>query len=72
MQANNFPLIWSNIDRNSINEFQTSGYIACAFLILYPTEAADLHFGHAIEIKLAKYFIHLIKYKNRRFTHHIR
>lgn len=37
MQTDETPLMWPNIDGNPINEFQTSGYIACAFPMLYRT-----------------------------------
>jgi hypothetical protein len=32
MQTNSTPIMWSNIDGSPINEFQTPGYIARAFL----------------------------------------
>jgi hypothetical protein len=36
MQSNDPPLLWPKIDGTPINEFQTPGYIARAFLTLYP------------------------------------
>ena len=56
MQAENNPVMWPNIDRNAINEFNTSGYIARVFLTLYPTGSADLHAKHIREVKPAEYF----------------
>ena len=42
MQAGVNPVLWPTIDVTPVNEFQTPGYIACAFPTLYPTGAADL------------------------------
>ena len=42
MQTNNSPIMWLNIGGNPITEFQTPGYIVCAFPILYPTGNVDL------------------------------
>ncbi len=60
MQTENPPVIWPQIDGNPINEFQTPGYIARAFLTLYPTSDADFHRSHPREIKPAEYFKHLL------------
>lgn len=46
MQANNTPIMWSNINENSINEFQMPGYIARTFPTLYPTGDVDLWSKH--------------------------
>ena len=64
--------MWPRINGNPVNEFQTSGYIACAFLTLYPTGCADLHAEHLKDIKPAEYFKHLLQYKDGRFAHHAR
>lgn len=64
--------MWPSIDGNPVNEFQTPGYIACAFLILYPTSKADLRSEHVRDIKPAKYFLHFLKYKDERFARHLR
>src|SRR2546421_648113 len=42
MQSNNHPVMWPNLGINAINEFNTPGYIARAFPVLYPTGSADL------------------------------
>ncbi|CAG8764532.1 2644_t:CDS:1, partial [Rhizophagus irregularis] len=42
MQSENNPIAWPQINSSPINEFQTPGYIACAFSTLYPTGCADL------------------------------
>ncbi|EXX66670.1 hypothetical protein RirG_121580 [Rhizophagus irregularis DAOM 197198w] len=41
IQNENHHIMWSQINGNPVNEFQTPGYIACAFLTLYPTGSAD-------------------------------
>ncbi len=70
MQANDDLIMWPNIDGNPINEFQSPGYIARAFLTLYPTGKADLCSDHIWDVKPAEYFSHLLKYKDGRFAHH--
>ncbi|CAG8622461.1 21469_t:CDS:2 [Cetraspora pellucida] len=72
MQASNLPIMWLNIDGNPINEFQTPGYIACAFPTLYPTGDGNLQSEHVRKIKPAGYFSHLLKYKDGRFAQHAR
>ena len=67
MQTDETPLMWPNIDGNPINEFQTSGYIACAFPMLYRTGKADLRSEHVRDIKTVE---HLLKYKDGRFARH--
>src|SRR6266540_5699685 len=42
MKSNNPPLLWPEIDGYSINEFQMPGYMAKAFLTLYPYGHGDL------------------------------
>jgi hypothetical protein len=42
VQNENNPIEWPQINNHPVNEFQTSGYIACAFPTLYPTGHADL------------------------------
>ena len=72
MQAGVNPVLWPTIDVTPVNEFQTPGYIACAFPTLYPTGNADLRSGRSREIKPAEYFSHLLKYKDGRFARHPR
>lgn len=72
MQAGEGPIMWPNIDNNPVNEFQTPGYIACAFPTLYPTGDGDLRSMHVRDIKPAEYFSHLLKYKDGRFARHPR
>ncbi|PKK63600.1 hypothetical protein RhiirC2_716869 [Rhizophagus irregularis] len=70
VQDNDIPITWPNIDGTFINEFQTPGYIACAFSTLYPTGNGDLHSNHIREVKPSEYFLHLLKYKDGRFACH--
>ena len=72
IQNENLHEMWPEIDGYPINEFQTVGYIACAFPTLYPTGRADLCAQRAKEIKPAEYFKHMMWYKDRRFTRHSR
>ncbi|GBC15565.1 ATP-dependent DNA helicase PIF1 [Rhizophagus irregularis DAOM 181602=DAOM 197198] len=72
MQDNDLPIMWPSIDGTPINEFQTPGYIACAFPTLYPTGNGDLRSNHVREVKPSEYFSHLLKYKDGRFARHPR
>ncbi|GBB88230.1 hypothetical protein RclHR1_14780007 [Rhizophagus clarus] len=54
MQSNQQSILWPEIDRSLINEFQTPGYIARAFLTLYPYGKSDLRFSRPREIKPAE------------------
>ena len=64
LRSDTETIMWPNIDGIPVNEFQTPGYIACAFLTLYPTGAADLHSDYVRDVKPAEYFLHLLKYKD--------
>jgi hypothetical protein len=70
MQEGNDPIAWPQINSNPINEFQTPGYIICAFPSLYLTESTDLHAERIRNIKPAEYFKHLLLYKDGRFARH--
>ncbi len=72
IQNNNHQLMWPVIEGNPINEFQTPGYMARAFPTLYPYGLADLRSGRPRDIKPAKYFRHLMWYKDMRFAQHTR
>ena len=71
MQENR-PIAWPHIDNHPVNEFQTSGYIACTYPSLYPTGHEDLHAERIRDVKPAEYFKHLLQYKDRRFARHPR
>jgi ATP-dependent DNA helicase PIF1 len=66
------PIEWPQINNYPINEFQTPGYIACAFPTLYPTGYADLRAIRIRDVKPAEYFKHLLQYKDGRFARHSR
>ena len=72
IQDENSPMEWPQIDNHPINEFQTPGYIACAFPTLYPTGCADLRAERIRDVKPAEYFRHLLLYKDGRFARHAR
>ncbi|EXX53883.1 hypothetical protein RirG_239720 [Rhizophagus irregularis DAOM 197198w] len=72
IQNENHHIMWPQINGNPVNEFQTPGYIACAFPTLYPTGSADLRAERIRDIKPAEYFRHLLQYKNGRFARHAR
>jgi hypothetical protein len=72
VQNESSPTEWPQINNNPINEFQTPGYIACAFPTLYPTGCADLRAERIITVKPAEYFRHLLLYKDGRFARHAR
>ncbi|GES78966.1 replication protein A 70 kDa DNA-binding subunit-like [Rhizophagus clarus] len=54
------------INSSPINEFQMVRYIVHAFLTLYLTGQADLHAERVKDIKPAKYFRHLMWYKDEK------
>src|SRR2546421_106808 len=66
------PVVWPKIKNEPINEFETAGYIACAFPTLYPTGNADLRQVRIREVNPAEYFKHLLLYKDGRFARHSR
>ncbi|CAB4420703.1 unnamed protein product [Rhizophagus irregularis] len=72
IQNENHPIMWPQINGSPVNEFQTPGYIACAFSTLYPTGSADLRAERIRDIKPAEYFKHILQYKDGRFARHAR
>ena len=64
MRSDAAPIMWPNIDAIPVNEFQTPGYIACAFPTLYPTGAVDFCSERIRDVKPAEYFSHLLRYKD--------
>jgi len=61
---------WPTMSQEAIDEFQTVGYIVCAFPTLFPYGKADLREHRIVEIKPAMYFKHLMKYHDQRFAKH--
>ena len=53
-----------------INEFNTEGYISCAFPTLFPTGAADFVAPQPTAVTIGNYFKHLLKYDDGRFARH--
>jgi len=63
-------LNWPKLDEEPVDEFNTPGYIACAFPTLFPFGNADLRQHRNNEIKTSSYFKHLIHYQDQRFAKH--
>ncbi|XP_034240282.1 uncharacterized protein LOC117644774 [Thrips palmi] len=63
-------LDWPKLGNEPIDEFNTPGYIACAFPSLFPYGNADLRQTRKNEIKTSNYFKHLIYYHDERFAKH--
>lgn len=63
-------LPWPEIGQSPINEFNTQGYIACAFPVLFPFGNADLRTPRLAKVDPNLYFKHLMKYKDGRFAKH--
>ena len=55
-----------------INEFNTEGYISCAFPTLFPTGAADFVAPCPLAVIVGNYFKHLLLYQDGRFARHPR
>ena len=63
---------WPPCSGTPINEFNTEGYISCAFPSLFPTGAADFLAPRPLAVTVGNYFKHLIMYKDARFAQHPR
>ena len=55
---------WPPSDSTPINEFNTEGYITCAFPTLFPTGAADFVAPLPLAVTIGNYFKHLMMYKD--------
>lgn len=55
-----------------VNEFQTEGYMTCAFPTLVPTGAGDFTAPHQRIVTIGYYFKYLMLYKDGRFAKHAR
>ena len=64
--------MWPVTGTNPINEFNTEGYISCAFPTLFPTGAADLLAPRAHMVTISNYFKHLMMFQDGRFAKHPR
>jgi len=65
-------LLWPPIGSAPINEFNTEGYISCAFPTLFSTGAADFIAPRTRSVTICNYFKHLMMYKDGRFARHPR
>lgn len=65
-------LNWPHINKEKINEFNTVGYVAMAFPVLFPYGHADLRTRREKTITPINYFQHLMNYKDERFAKHPR
>ena len=63
---------WPPVGGTPINEFNTEGYISCAFPTLFPTGATDFVAPRQHAITVGNYFKHLMMYKDGRFARHPR
>ncbi len=65
-------LSWPPSGSTPINEFNTEGYISCAFPTLFPTGAADFIAPRLCAVTVGNYFKHLMMYEDGQFARHPR
>ena len=65
-------LSWPTSGGTPINEFNTEGYMSCAFPTLFPTGVADFVAPRPLAVTIGNYFKHLMLYKDGRFARHPR
>ena len=63
---------WPSTSAIPVNEFNTEGYISCAFPTLFPTGAADFLSPRLYTVTVGNYFKHLMLYHDARFAKHPR
>lgn len=63
---------WPQLGDQPINEFNTEGYMSCAFPTLYPTGAADFTAPRERQVTVGYYFKHMMLYRDGRFACHPR
>ena len=63
---------WPPTGSTPINEFNTEGYMSCAFPTLFPTGAADFIAPRTHSVTIGNYFKHLMMYKDGRCAKHPR
>ena len=63
---------WPPSSGTPINEFNTEGYISCAFPTLFPTGAADFPAPRPNAVTIGNYFKHLLMYDDGHFARHPR
>ena len=59
---------WPQLGDQPINEFNTEGYMSCAFPSLYPTGAADFNAPRERQVTIGYYFKHMMLYRDGRFA----
>ena len=65
-------LSWPPIGSAPINEFNTEGYMSCAFPTLFPTGAADFLAPRPLAVTIGNYLKHMMMYEDGRFARHPR
>ncbi len=63
---------WPKSGDTPVNEFQTEGYITCAFPTLFPTGAGDFVAPCPRTVTAGNYFKHLMMYGGGQFAKHPR
>ena len=63
---------WPPSSSTPINEFNTEGYMSCAFPTLFPTGAADFLAPRPVAVTIGSYLKHLMMYEDGRFARHPR
>lgn len=68
-QQINQKLAWPELG-SKVDEFNTPGYIVCAFPTLFPHGLGDLNDDRVKKVQKAAYFKHLLRYFDKRFATH--
>ena len=63
---------WPHRVDTPVNEFNTKGYMSCAFPTLFPTGAGDFLAPRERVVTVGNYFKHLMRYDDGRFARHPR
>ena len=63
---------WLHRADTPVNEFNTEGYMSCAFPTLFPTGAGDFLAPRERVVTVGNYFKHLVRYDDGRFARHPR
>ena len=63
---------WPPCGSAPINEFNTEGYMLCAFPTLFPTGAADFLAPRPVGVTIGDYLKYMMMYEDCRFTRHPR
>ena len=63
---------WSPSSSTPINEFNTEGYMSCAFPTLFPTGAADFLAPRPLAVTIGNYLKHMMLFEDGRFARHPR